>query len=378
MEQQKIRGCCVACTRQLRSRGRSEEGNTLLARLQPVLLDRLLGLDGHRDRRLLTGSAVEGDLLLLEEPLEVAGDQHKVDVVADHEFLVHVGVRGGDARHGVEEETDRHHLARHREPVHDFELLQHLRLEELIRTHADVLLPHERDLTPVEVELCHLEADLADNTLLDVEDLLVVFKLDVQLVVDTHLHAHAFRKVLLTVVHGVLTPVRVRLEFLLNTAHPNFFFEGDVERRLLDRQLQQVLHLRVDAPVAVVHLLRVELERQRSRPAERAAVGLEFLLLPHELRHFLLVRVNRDDSNKLNENALVRHLAAGRHVQHTLHNLVAGVEVHLLTGRLPPVIDLHHVLRLLALHDQLDVTSLHLLHKLAEQATSLLLLGRLV
>ena len=131
--------------------------------------------------------APQFNLLLLEISPFLLVNEDEIEEIPTLKPVVDVGVRRGQVGAG-QIEPNRNALSLDRCPVHDFELVEILRLRDCVLPTAYNLLPdyakfHVLDLDPHEVE-----EHLPQNAVLEVEFAVVELELNMEALFDAHLH----------------------------------------------------------------------------------------------------------------------------------------------------------------------------------------------
>ena len=146
-------------------------------------------MNNHIGRSNLVCTSIQENFLLFEVTLSFTSNQHKIQKVNNTEAVVNIRITGSQTRDRIQVETNWHNLTYNRSTIHNLELLEGLSLDGIVgAARSDEFFTNQGNLTILQVEIHDLEGNLTEDTLLQVEDLLVVFELDVEEVVDTDFH----------------------------------------------------------------------------------------------------------------------------------------------------------------------------------------------
>mmetsp|Transcript_20229 Transcript_20229/g.50586 ORF Transcript_20229/g.50586 Transcript_20229/m.50586 type:complete len:303 (-) Transcript_20229:133-1041(-) len=252
------------------------------------------------------------DLLLLEVPPVLLIHQHQVKVVFHTEPVGHVFV-GGREVVGRQEQPHRNALPTHGSAIHNLVFGDGLTLVVRVGTAARALPPPNLHLHVLDLDPHQQEEDLTNHHVLEMVLGLGVLKLDVQAVLDAHLHFD-----------GV-----VDLGRHAGVAHPELeLLHHSVAVAALHGHPQKVPRPHVDAVVGLVwHLHPAELERNAQRtlqlPRRRH--------LPHqadEVIRVAAVKVQFNLPQHLDLHSQVLHFLSGRgrQVHVTSDGVAAGKE----------------------------------------------------
>mmetsp|Transcript_6904 Transcript_6904/g.17262 ORF Transcript_6904/g.17262 Transcript_6904/m.17262 type:complete len:267 (+) Transcript_6904:284-1084(+) len=132
--------------------------------------------------------AEEGDLLLLEVPAVFLVDQDKVEKIFHRELVVHVAEGGGERVMAAEKHADGDGFSSNRRSVHDLKLCYSFCLVECVRACACRLTLDDGYLHVLDLYPHQQEEDFAKDRVLEMELGFVVLELDVQAVLNPHLH----------------------------------------------------------------------------------------------------------------------------------------------------------------------------------------------
>ena len=318
--------------------------------------------------------------MLLKISLALSGDEDEVDKVLYSEAVVNIRVRGGQPRNGLEIEANRNNLANNWSTVHNLKLLKSLILHGIVRLSApNILFADNANLAVLQVQIHDLEGDLAEDTLLQVEDLLVVLKLNVKDIINANVHRHS------TLAKGSFAEVAALEgavwlgagELLVHLAHPDLLLDSRILHRTIDSGANKILHLGVDATIRFVLLVGIKTESDLARASD--SVRLVPLLLVDKLRLVLAVTEGSDDTVKLQNNTSVLIVAAlGIKGELTGNDVRVGVQVHLLARLVIRVIDDNSLVVALFVKGEGQVAAIDLAQQLSKEASLLLLRGALV
>lgn len=115
--------------------------------------------------------------------------KHQIDPILNAQSVVNVLVRWRQLD-TVHVHSDRDHLTLIRASVHDFVLDESISLSDYFGAGSESFLPDKTDFHAFDFDFDKMEADFADDDVLEMVELFIPLKFDVKTVLNTDFHFH--------------------------------------------------------------------------------------------------------------------------------------------------------------------------------------------